>query len=399
MVYYLQQNVALLDQISNQLLSIAPQVPIPSTPPPPFPTFKPLASDVRANVLWFMALTLSLIAAFLAILIQQWGHNHMRLFQRYRDPLKCARIRKYLHDGLMQWHLPTVAESVPILFQISFILFSIGLTDSVLNVNMIVGNFTTALIASSVLCYMAISYLPTVFPHSPYQTLFSRGFWALRQIGGLFDNHRDSDGALSSVSLNMTIGQMQFAMVETHYRKERDEEAIQWLIRKMAEDAEMESLVMAIPGSFNCKWGQEVWKNVLKPLANDPHTGPMPLVPRSDPQNVRPYPTTAHIEGEQVMHELNTRVSHVMETCKKPDPFPGQEPWRQRTRGCVETVALLVCFTGTDLGQFGDIIKLLGDIGVDLKVRESSSEGKDLMFVMRWKIGRASCRERVLMPV
>jgi hypothetical protein len=40
--------------------------------------------------------------------------------------------------------------------------------------------------------------------------------------------------------------------------------------------------------------------------------------------------------------------------------------------------------TGTDLDQFGDIVKLLGDIGVNLKVRESSSEGKDPMFVMRW---------------
>ena len=284
----------------------------------------------------------------------------------------------------MQWHLPTIAESVPILFQMSFILFSYGLVDSVVNINTSIGYATSFLITSSVLCFTVLSYLTAISPHSPYQTLLSRLFWALFQTCSLSHNHRDSDGALTSVSPDMTIGQMQFAMVETDARKERDEEAIQWLIRKMTEDAEMESLVMAIPGSFNCKWGLEVWKNVSKPLANDPHTGPMPLVPRSDPQNVRPYPTTAHIEGEHVMHELNTRVSHLMETCKKPDLFAGQELWRQRTRGCIETVASLVCFTGTDLGQFGDIVELLGDIGVDLKVRESSSKGKDLMFVMRW---------------
>jgi len=71
MVYYLQQSVAMLDQISNQLFSIAPQVSIPSTPPAPFPVFKPLASDIRVNVFWFMSRIFSLTAALLAILVQQ----------------------------------------------------------------------------------------------------------------------------------------------------------------------------------------------------------------------------------------------------------------------------------------------------------------------------------------
>jgi hypothetical protein len=68
MVYYLQQNVAILDQISRQISSIIPQVSIPSTPPPPFPDFKPSGSDIRINVFWFMALIFSLSAALLAIL-------------------------------------------------------------------------------------------------------------------------------------------------------------------------------------------------------------------------------------------------------------------------------------------------------------------------------------------
>jgi len=81
MVYYLQQNVAILDQISHQISSIIPQVSIPSTPPPPFPAFKPSASDIRINVFWFMALIFSLSAALLAILVQQWVHDYMHVFQ------------------------------------------------------------------------------------------------------------------------------------------------------------------------------------------------------------------------------------------------------------------------------------------------------------------------------
>jgi Family of unknown function (DUF6535) len=86
MVYYLKQDVAMLAQISRQISSIAPQVVIPSTPPPPYPDFNPSPSAVRVNTFWFMALVFSLSAALLAILVQQWVRNYMRVFHRYSDP-------------------------------------------------------------------------------------------------------------------------------------------------------------------------------------------------------------------------------------------------------------------------------------------------------------------------
>ena len=99
MVYYLEQHSTILSQISQKLSSIAPQVSIPSTPPPPYPPFSPSVSDIRINVFWFMALCFSLSAALLAILVQQWVRDYMHIFQRYSDPLKSARIRQYLHEG------------------------------------------------------------------------------------------------------------------------------------------------------------------------------------------------------------------------------------------------------------------------------------------------------------
>ena len=203
-------------------------------------------------------------------------------------------------------------------------------------------------------------------------------------------------------------------MEETDKRKGRDEEAIRWLIGNMTEDAEMESFVMAIPGSFNGEWGLEVWKNISNaiedentgrhepavapstdtntntnthtaiPLVDDPHTDPMALIRRPHLPIVSPYSTTAHIQGENTMRELNIRVAHLLETCKNRDVFASEDLWRRRTRGCVETVVSLVCCAGAKLDQFGAIVKLLGDIGADQKVRESSSIGKDQMFVMRW---------------
>ncbi|KAH9988459.1 hypothetical protein BJV74DRAFT_773360 [Russula compacta] len=109
-VYYLQQNVAIAAQISQQLSSIAPQVSIPSTPPPPFPSFNPSRSDVRINAFWFMSLIFSLSAALIAILVQQWVRDYMHVFQRYSDPLKSARLRQYLHEGSEAWYMPILAE-------------------------------------------------------------------------------------------------------------------------------------------------------------------------------------------------------------------------------------------------------------------------------------------------
>ncbi|KAI0286713.1 hypothetical protein BGY98DRAFT_909211, partial [Russula aff. rugulosa BPL654] len=65
----------------------------------PFPPFSPLASDVRVNVFWFMALAFSLLAALLVILVQQWVRKYMHVFQRYGNPLKSSRLRQYLYEG------------------------------------------------------------------------------------------------------------------------------------------------------------------------------------------------------------------------------------------------------------------------------------------------------------
>jgi len=132
-VYYLQQNVALLAQISQQLSSIAPQVPIPSTPPPPYPTFIPSSSDIRVNVYWFMSLIFSLSAALLATLVQQWVRDYMHVFQRYSHPLKSARLRQYLYEGVEGWYMLIMADSVPALLHLSLFLFFLGLGDSLLN--------------------------------------------------------------------------------------------------------------------------------------------------------------------------------------------------------------------------------------------------------------------------
>jgi hypothetical protein len=386
MVYYLQQHSTILSQISQQLGSTAPHISIPSTPPPPFPKFSPSSSDIRINVFWFMALIFSLSAALLAILVQQWVREYMHVF-RYGDPLKSARLRQYLHEGSERWSMPRVAEAVPGLIHISLFLFFTGLVDSLLKLNTTVGLSAVIPIGIGVLLYIFTIFAPIIYPQSPYQNSFSGVIWYL--FHKLHGRQYGSNGEWKPVSTNMAEGQVQLATEETEERKRRDVQGIRWLVDNLTEDTEMEQLLMAIPGSFNTEWGVEVWKkvsNTIEDESNDrlrptSHHHPTPVT-ALQPHNVIPHTSIAPI-GKGVMHDLSARVARSLEACKNRGLF-AKDDWRKHTRACIETTASLAFGANADFTWFGDIAKLLEDIGVSEKPRELSLAGTDQLFVMRW---------------
>ena len=415
MVFYQQQNVALLAQISKQISSITPQVSIPSTPLPSY-NFSPSASDVRVNSFWFMSLVFSLSAALLATLVQQWVRDYMHVFQRYSNPLKIARLRQYLYEGVEDWYMPMVARSVPGLVHVSLFLFFVGLGDSLLAAYTTVAVTTIIPIAICVSLYVSSMFSPILNPQSPFRNPFSGLIWYLKQkVHPRRYLDRAFGGSLKVVSSNMSEGQMQLAMEENDERKDRDVRAIQWLIHNRTEDDEMESFVMAIPGAFTSKWGIDVWRLVAEvhqygdtnltqndptveshsdedlPMSGLPHhdsprfqrtchplglphllgriigiriandtprdvtvTRSMPRMPSDDHT-----PHDLHAHDDLAIYDLCERVRHLVETCDDHSLFTNQELWLKRTRGCVETVASLVVCADIDLERFGDLRTLL----------------------------------------
>jgi len=84
------------------------------------------------------------------------------------------------------------------------------------------------------------------------------------------------------------------------------------------------------------------------------------------------------------VRDLSRRIGHLFGTCKNRGSFASDELWRRRTRACVEAAATLVFSADAELGWFGDIGRLLRDIGKAEKTRESSITGADQSFVTRW---------------
>jgi hypothetical protein len=441
MVYYQQQNVALLAQISQQIFSIAPHVSIPSSLPPPYPDFKPSSSNVRVNAYWFMSLVFSLSAALLATLVQQWVRDYMHVFQRYSHPLKSARLRQYLYEGAEGWYMPVVAEFVPGLVHMSLFLFFLGLGDSLFNLNTTIGITTTIPIAVCSLLYVFCTFAPVLYPQSPFRNSFSSLIWYLIQkVHARRYLDRAFGGAHKPVSLIMYEGQMQLAMEENDGRQSRDVRAVQWLSQTLTEVIEVESFVLAIPGSFSTEWGIEVWRKAsdvkqngeANPSSNTPMieflteadlsvTTPstrgslhpqhishlrslfrrfvrtigirapdntsrdilaMQSIPRLPASSQAPdFP---HTSTNLAVHELCKRVQHLFDTCKNRSLFATEDAWCRRARACTETAASFVCFTDIKLESFGNIGRLLSNIGKVEKIQELSAAGSDGSFVARW---------------
>jgi hypothetical protein len=433
MVYYQQQIVALLAQISQQVSPIAPQVTIPSAPPPPYPAFTPNSSDVRVNVFWFMSLIFSLFAALLATLVQQWVRDYMHVFERYSNPLKSARLRQYLFEGAEGWYMPMVAESVPGLVHVSLFLFFIGLGDSLLAINTTVGVTTIIPITICGLLYVLSMFAPVLYPQSPFQNPFSGLIWYLKQK--VHPRHyldRASGGSLKVVSSNLSQGQMQLAMEENNGRKDRDVRAIRWLIDNRTEDDEMESFAIAIPGCFTSKWGIDVWRKVsevkqyedVDVMPNDPvvrlrsedlrvsvvrhhHSPPFHRTRhphsilhtlrrifgiRITPHDVTLTPSDNQAPNDPFAHQdlairdLCKRVRHLVITCDNLSIFTNKELWLKRARGCAETAASLVFCVDINPELFGDLERLLNSLCnlIAAKASQITAPGSDGLFRARF---------------
>ncbi|KAH9008787.1 hypothetical protein EDB85DRAFT_1542858 [Lactarius pseudohatsudake] len=379
--YYQQQSVAMLAQISHQIASITPQVPVAPTPPP-YPAFHPSSSDVRVNIYWVTGLVCSLSAALLATVVQQWVRSYMQVFQQYDHPLKRARFRQFFFEGADG--MRTLAGAVQRLIQLSLFCFFLGLGDSMLNTNTTVGVTTIIPICVCGSLYLYSVSAPLRNLQSPHQNLFSRLIFFLMQKFPrpyFFDVR-----LLRNKCTPMSIEEYQEELVmEEIERKKRDVRAIQWLVGNTAATGDMEPLVLAIPGAFNTEWGREVWNDVSSQGRSDPDTSDsQPDRSPAGRVSLKHHPSQ-FLEGTAV-GAICRCVRYLCETCSNRSYFPNEEARRRRMRACVEAAASLVCcinFRLEWLGE-GEVGKLVSEIGQIDHLNQLPTTTSDPSFIVRW---------------
>ncbi|KAI0285734.1 hypothetical protein BC826DRAFT_972851 [Russula brevipes] len=364
-VYYQQQSVRMLAQISQQIASISSQAPaIP--PPSPDPTFHTSGSDRRVNIFWLLSLIFSLSATLLSTLVLQWVRVYMRVYQPSNNtPLKTARMRQFLFEGVER--LPVLAEATGGLIQLSLLLFFLGLGDSVLNIDAVVG---FAIIIPIVLCaflYLYGTIAPIINPQSPYRNPLSSFVWYLNR-NLLHVSYRCFSLGTMIWPTSMEAQREQLAMKEC---KDRDVHAVRWLIGNLNGITEMETFVLAIPGSFDQDWGRNVWKEVS---VEGVSTEAQPLdVQAHDPPR----------EGTAA-HNLCRCVRYLFETYHNEGDAINKEALRRRMHGCVETAVSLVCCTSIQPSWFGEVGGILSELAHNERTNESLTISSNPSFTVHW---------------
>jgi Family of unknown function (DUF6535) len=132
--------ITLFTQISQQLVNISNGTPLQNVTAKSNAPFKPTASAIRVNVLWFLSLALSLTCAVSATLIQQRARGYMRL-----SPSPCRRTlhkRSHIHAstliGTKRFRMSRAVETITTLLHMSVFLFFAGLVEFLFPVNKII---------------------------------------------------------------------------------------------------------------------------------------------------------------------------------------------------------------------------------------------------------------------
>ena len=127
------------------------------------------SSTVWMQTLSYASLSLSLLAAFGAVMGKQWLNSYKAA--RGRGSLQergLQRQRKL--DGLERWHLQTVLRSFLVLLQISLLLFGLSLSAHMWTEQRTISSVIICTTALGFLFYVVTILVSVIHPDSPFQT-------------------------------------------------------------------------------------------------------------------------------------------------------------------------------------------------------------------------------------
>jgi hypothetical protein len=254
----------LLSQISQQLSASATG----SEPPPSFslPSFNAPVSMLWVNILWVLSLSLSVICALAAILVQQWARKYLLTTQIPSYPQRRARVRTYLFQGVLRFRLGAVANAVPFLLHASVFFFFAGLVEFLFQVNHALAYVLLGCVFVGGKAYFILTILPFFYRNCPYMTPMSGPLWRFiqaLQFAFLFSFRRISGVVVPKWTLKRMdlkeyagkckerlFGGLQHGLEQSAMSAapELDSFSMRWTLNSLREPSELESFIAGIPG-------------------------------------------------------------------------------------------------------------------------------------------------------
>ncbi|KAI9447587.1 hypothetical protein H4582DRAFT_1894842 [Lactarius indigo] len=298
----------LLAQISVQLVNISNGIPLANVVAQSRQPFKPTASAVRVNVLWFTSLILVLICALLATTMQHWSRWYRQLAQ-HRGPVhRRGLIRAFMFEGILKFGMSRAFATMLTLMHVSVFLFFAGLVEFLFPIYTPVAYATLSCITVFALAYANLTVLPNIYPNCPYSTPLSGFTWRISQFSmlvflwialkseGLFrrllsnlrslanqhapepysSTRRTWRGGLKS-QIGMRrqwLSQSLWRTIElSAYRTDPIvvTSALEWTFTVLNQDQEIEDFVARVPGFFDSRVVPDATSAVLRLIDDQPN--------------------------------------------------------------------------------------------------------------------------------
>ena len=248
---------------------------IPSSLSDPTQTYTPPTSGVWVNGLWFMSLVISLTCALLATMVQQWARRYQRVAYPRCSPHKKARIRAFYKRGVEELRIPWAIEVLPALLHISLFLFFAGLSVFLFSVHLTIFKVVTSWIASCVILYACLTFLPIIRKDSPYSAPLSASVsFCLTGIRHLvfqvLQKYPDIESALctplrrndqGAVHLEDFFSHSMTKTAEKYAHKlppNIDHTSLLWTFESLDEDTDLEKFFEGLPRLCDSETGKEL---------------------------------------------------------------------------------------------------------------------------------------------
>lgn len=131
-------------------------------------TYEASTTNIAINTLWFLSLSLSLIAALFAIVALGWVQQYKDL--SHFSGSKRARIRQARFKALDRWSMPNIIMSLAVLIQAALVLFFAGLMMLLWTINTTVAIVILSVSTASLVFYLATAAVPMFSPSCPYKS-------------------------------------------------------------------------------------------------------------------------------------------------------------------------------------------------------------------------------------
>ena len=210
--------------------------------------FQATTSSFSVNFLWFISLTLTLVSALSAVIAKGWIDTYLPASAGKSFEDACERHLRVTRA--YQWHLDGVLALIPLLLQVSLLLFLAGLAIFVLGDSKSIGAAVLALIALTIVVYTVVTVLPRLSPACPFRTTLSTFIPGMDNVARYKRYVRSSYTQLSSSSSLATSMASKMISDFSHKPWENDAELmiLAWIIANSTREDVLDEAIKAIAG-------------------------------------------------------------------------------------------------------------------------------------------------------